>query len=131
AVEQGELSKEDIENACRRVLRQKLDLGLFDDKRYPDLRRLPEIVGCAEHRAPLTQAALESIVLLKNDNRAGEAVLPLTLAPGAKIAVVGPNADDTIAQLGDWSFGSGQAQLSTEGHSRDTVVTVLDGLRSR
>jgi beta-glucosidase len=48
-----------------------------------------------------------------------------------KIALLGPNADDTLAQLGDWSFGSGQAGLKTGGHPRELVTTVLDGLRSR
>jgi beta-glucosidase len=47
------------------------------------------------------------------------------------LALLGPNADDILAQLGDWSFGSGQAGLSTAGHPRHLVSTVRDGVRER
>ena len=129
-VRQGALDRGEIEEACQRVLRQKFELGLFDHKRYPPIERVPELVGSAEHRAPALRAARESLVLLKNAERGGTPVLPLG-AGVRKLAVVGPNADDTLAQLGDWSFGSGQAGLETEGHPRELVCTVLDGVRAR
>jgi beta-glucosidase len=126
----GNIDRDDIEAACRRILRAKLELGLFDHKRFPPLDRAPEIVGSAEHREPLLRAALDSLVLLENRTRDGVPVLPF--GPTVRrIAVLGPNADDPIAQLGDWSFGSGQAGLASGGHPRDRVVTVLDGLRER
>jgi beta-glucosidase len=136
-VQAGKVSVEDVDLACSRILRHKFELGLFDDKRYPPLERAAEIVGCAEHRAPLLRAALESIVLLKNDpapaTAADGAATPLLpLGPGIRrIAVLGPNADDTLSQLGDWSFGSGQAMVSIGGHPRHLVSTVLDGVKEQ
>ena len=126
----GNIERADIEGACRNVLRQKLELGLFDHKRYPPLDRAPEVVGCDEHREPLLRAAVESLVLLKNTHVRGVPLLPLARTV-ERIAVLGPNADDTRAQLGDWSFGSGQAGLDTDSHPRRLVTTVLDGLRDR
>ncbi|MBN2194545.1 MAG: glycoside hydrolase family 3 C-terminal domain-containing protein [Polyangiaceae bacterium] len=126
----GSIDRGDIEAACRRILAEKLALGLFDHKRYPDLERAPEVVGSMAHREPLLRAALDSLVLLKNVERDGAPLLPFG-AGVRRMAVLGPNADDTLAQLGDWSFGSGQASLSTEGHPRELVTTVLDGLRDR
>lgn len=131
-IAKGALDKEDVELACRRVLSHKFELGIFDHKRYPALSRAPEIVGCPAHREPLLRAALESIVLLKNEKPAGgnKPILPLS-SNVRHIALLGPNADDTLAQLGDWSFGSGQAGLNTEGHPRHLVSTVRDGVREK
>ena len=128
----GKLAKEDVELACRRVLSHKLELGLFDHKRYPPLHRVPEIVGCPEHREPLLRAALESVVLLKNEKPAHgrHRILPLS-SNIRHLALLGPNADDRLAQLGDWSFGSGQASLNTGGHPHHLVSTVLDGVREK
>ncbi len=132
-VSAGTLDGEDIDRSCRRVLLQKFELGLFDHKRYPDLDKAHEIVGCAAHRSPLLEAAEQSLVLLKNDTpRGGRGpLLPLTSHQIRHIAVLGPNADDPLAQLGDWSSGSGQATFETGGHPRDSVVTVLDGIQRR
>jgi beta-glucosidase len=128
----GGLAKEDVELACRRVLSHKFELGLFDHKRYPPMHLVPEIVGCAEHREPLLRAALESIVLLKNEKPAGSNKRILPLSSNLRhLALLGPNADDTLAQLGDWSFGSGQASLNTGGHPRHLVSTVRDGVREK
>jgi beta-glucosidase len=126
----GKLSEADIDLACRRVLLQKFELGLFDHKRFPEFERRHEVVGCDAHRAPLLASALESIVLLKNGERGGTPSLPLG-GGLRRIAVLGPNADDIVTQLGDWSFGSGQASLATNGHPRHLVRTVLDGVRDR
>jgi beta-glucosidase len=128
----GKLAKEDIEVACRRVLSHKFELGLFDHKRFPPIHLVPEIVGSAEHREPLLRAALESIVLLKNEKPAGSRHKVLPLSSNIRhLALLGPNADDTLAQLGDWSFGSGQASLNTGGHPRHLVSTVRDGVREK
>jgi beta-glucosidase len=123
AVESGKLDPELITNACRRILTLKFKLGLFDDKRYPDVERQPQVIGASEHRQAAYQAACESIVLLKN-----EGILPLNDSP-KQIGVIGPNADDIMAQLGDWSNGTGQVQMGSKGHPRDTVVTLLDGMK--
>lgn len=129
-VARGTLERADIDKACERILRYKFLLGLFDQKRYPAMHRVSEVVGCAEHRQALLDAALESIVLLKNRAIGGVPTLPLASSV-RRIAVLGPNADDRLAQLGDWSFGSGQAGLVSGEHPRMSVVTVLDGIRAR
>ncbi|MBU4335774.1 MAG: glycoside hydrolase family 3 C-terminal domain-containing protein, partial [Actinobacteria bacterium] len=51
--------------------------------------------------------------------------------PARTVAVVGPNADDPHAQLGDWAGASGQVNWMPDGHPRELVSTVLDGLRAR
>ena len=129
-VRAGQLDVADIERACRRVLRHKFELGLFDHKRYPAFDHAATVVGCAEHRATLLPAALQSIVLLKNGPAGTGRLLPL--GPQLKrIAVLGPNADDPRVQLGDWSLGSGQVCGTEADHPRHLVTTILDGIRAR
>ncbi|MEA3347380.1 MAG: glycoside hydrolase family 3 N-terminal domain-containing protein, partial [Candidatus Auribacterota bacterium] len=131
AVEEGLLDEEIINESCRRILRIKFDLGLFDkdkNKCYPDLDKIDKVVGCAEHMEVSRKAGEQSIVLLKNDG-----ILPLDEQKVKKIAVLGPNADDIMAQLGDWSRGCGNAadDPNAEMHPREQLSSVLDGVRSR
>ena len=65
-------------------------------------------------------------MLLENDG-----LLPLSSDAPLKIAVVGPNADDAQNQLGDWAGKSGQADWLPDGHPREQITTVLDGLRAQ
>jgi beta-glucosidase len=132
-VRNGELSIEKVNDACRRILWLKFELGLFDEKRYLDLSAGPEIIGCQAHRRFAQETAAHSMVLLKNQDD----LLPLS-ENLSRIAVIGPNADDAIAQLGDWTFpnvidhvysGNGRAYLDEI--SREGVITVLQGVRDR
>jgi beta-glucosidase len=125
-VRQDKLDVAHIDEACRRILRLKFAMGLFDENRYADLHAGEALIGCVEHRKLALESAYQSIVLLKNE---GE-LLPL---PGAvqRIAVIGPNADDIQAQLGDWVSWSGQLGEAALARERASVVTVLDGLRAR
>ncbi|MBN1888741.1 MAG: glycoside hydrolase family 3 C-terminal domain-containing protein [Thermoflexales bacterium] len=126
AVKDGQIDMADVDEAVKNVLRLKFRLGLFDDKRYPDLQKGQEIVGCAGHRQLALESAYQSIVLLKNVDD----LLPLK--NGLKrIAVIGPNADDIQAQLGDWVLFSGQLGDVALARARETVVSVLDGIRAR
>ncbi len=124
AVHSGLLEEADLDAAVSRVLRLKFAMGLFDGRRCPDLRRAQEVVACREHRAFAFEVACRSVVLLKND----PLVLPLR-AGVRRIAVVGPNADDPGAQLGDWSLGASRTARGS--HPREGIVTVLDGVRER
>ena len=126
ALKKGRLDPELVTQACRRILTLKFRLGLFDDRRYPDFGRQPLVIGAEEHRQAALQAARESLVLLKNDDE----ILPLDETP-RKIAVIGPNADDMMAQLGDWSLGTGQIRIKESSHPRECVVTLLDGLKQQ
>jgi beta-glucosidase len=113
-VTSGHVPESAIDAAVANILRVKLRLGLFENA-YTEATRLP---GIASDTALQTarQAALESIVLLKNDRQA----LPLDPAALDSLAVIGPLADDAYEQLGTWVF-DGDPSLS---------VTPLEGIRS-
>ncbi len=139
AVAQGLLAEADIDAAVRRILRLKYELGLFEDPRPPaDAARRAEVIGSATHAAVNLEVARRSLVLLRNDG-----TLPLegglavgsqgraqAVGPARTIAVIGPNADDPQAMLGDWAGDSGQINWMPDGHPREMVQTVLDGFRS-
>ncbi|WP_158846003.1 beta-xylosidase/alpha-l-arabinosidase [Saccharothrix deserti] len=98
AVERGDVDEALVDRALRRVLRQKVELGLLD----PDWSALPENLDGLKLDSPhardvALRLARESVVLLANDG-----VLPLR--PDLRLAVVGPLADDPMAMLGCYSF---------------------------
>lgn len=142
AVADGLLDESQLDAAVARILTVKFELGLFEDPRRPDPARQAEVIGSAAHQEINLQVTRKSLVLLRNSG-----VLPLggDLVAGADgratgpagdpeprtIAVVGPNADDVDAQLGDWAGRSGQVDwMREEGHPREMTETVLDGLRA-
>jgi beta-glucosidase len=119
-VDSGEVSLAVIDDAVRRILTVKTVLGLFE-RPYVEVPRAtaaptpqPPEPESEAHRSLARAIARESIVLLKNDRR----VLPLSLDIKS-IAVIGPQADDPLDQLGCWSF-DGDASMS---------VTALGALR--
>ncbi len=116
---EGSLDETLIDEAVRRVLTLKFHLGLFDHKRHPELERAPGVLACDVHRKAALDAAYQSMVLLKNDRD----ILPFKAV--RRIAVVGQNADDPSAQLGDWVGENERAQ------PRENIVTILDGIRAR
>lgn len=92
----GNVSRKTIDEAVERILNVKAKLGLFDDPyMYCDRARERKIVGSPENLAVAKEAALKSMVLLKND-----AVLPLKR--GEKIAVIGELAASKRDLLGSW-----------------------------
>jgi beta-glucosidase len=129
-VKEGVIEEKYIDEACKRILLVKFKLGLFDEKRYPDIQNNKMYIGCAEHKEAAYRSALESLVLLKNNNN----TLPLSNEI-KRIAVIGPSADDVQAQLGDWSFGPRYhpEKPTIEYNEYDTgpIVTILDGIRKR
>jgi beta-glucosidase len=126
AVAEGLLAESEIDAVVRRILSLKFRLGLFENPRRPDRARQAQVIACAEHRAVNLRAARESLVLLANDG-----ILPLDAARLRTVAVVGPNADDDLAQLGDWSLGSPQYPPENGKHPRACTTTLLDGIRDR
>jgi beta-glucosidase len=125
AIQRGLLTEAEIDRVVRRILRLKFELGLFENPRAPDFDAQRRVIGCAEHREVALRAARDCMVLLKN-----ESILPLDPAPKRRIALVGPNADDDLAQLGDWSLGASQYPPEAGKHPRECTVTLLDGLRA-
>ncbi|MEQ9299515.1 MAG: beta-glucosidase BglX [Cyclobacteriaceae bacterium] len=98
SVEDGSLSIEHIDRACRTILKAKYELGLFDDPyRYCDSSRSANEVFTSENRAEARSVAAQSFVLLKNEND----ILPLKKS--GKIALIGPMADNVENMPGTWS----------------------------
>lgn len=126
AVREGLLVEAEIDAVVRRILALKFRMGLFENPRRPNRKEQARVIACAEHRELNLRAARESIVLLKNDG-----TLPLSPEKMHKIAIIGPNADDALAQLGDWSLGSSQHPPSAGKQPRECTVTLLDGIRAR
>ncbi|MEU8910336.1 glycoside hydrolase family 3 N-terminal domain-containing protein [Streptomyces mirabilis] len=113
----GRIPQSRIDDANRRVLTKKFQLGLFD-RPFTD-RSYTATVGSAAHRNLARQAVRESQVLLKNDG----GILPLPKS--AKLFVAGKSADDIGNQSGGWTVGwQGRSGPVTDG------TTVLQGIRA-
>lgn len=125
AVRTGRLAESEIDAPCARLLALKFRMGLFENPRRPDLQRAAFETRRPEHRAVNLEAARQSLVLLQNNG-----LLPLDPAKLKSIALVGPNADDDLQQLGDWSLGASQHPASAGKHPREKTTTILDGLRA-
>ena len=124
AVHSGRLAESEIEAPCARLLALKFRMGLFENPRRPDLNRAASEVSRPDHCAINLAAARQSLILLQNDG-----LLPLDPAKVKSIAVIGPNADDDLQQLGDWSLGSPQHPPKAGKQPREKTTTVLDGIR--
>ena len=97
AVENGKVPQDRIDDAVRRILRQKFRLGLFENPYPPEA--FIDSIGAQQHRDVARQAVRESLVLLKNEKK----LLPLSPDYG-KIVVVGPHADNAGLQSGGWTI---------------------------
>lgn len=124
AVKTGLLDESLIDAAVARILALKFRLGLFEDPRLPDQKRIDAVIGSEEHQQLNLEVAREAVALLKNDGS-----LPFNVAGAKRIAVVGPLADDAQTQLGDWAGSSGQINWMPDGHLREMITTVLDGFK--
>ena len=114
-VEEGGLSEEVIDNRVRDILRVKFLVGLFDEPYQTDLEGADKEVEKKENLEVALQSSRESLVLLKNEQN----TLPLNLSEIKKIAVCGPNADES-------SYA-----LSHYGPLAVDVVTVLQGIKNK
>jgi beta-xylosidase len=134
-VESGTVSEELVDRALRRVLLQKIELGMLDpgwsavplaltdlDLDDPVALRGTVELDTAENRELAQEIAERAVVLLRNDG-----TLPLT-AP-RRIAVLGPNADDPYAVLGCYSFPSHVGVHHPEVPVGIELPTLLDALR--
>ncbi|MFG3172678.1 glycoside hydrolase family 3 N-terminal domain-containing protein [Streptomyces sp. NPDC048200] len=123
AVREGGTPEALIDRAARRVLLQKCELGLLDEDWRPEPAG-PVDLDSTANRDLAGRLAQASVVLL--DNPAG--VLPL--APGIRVAVVGPRAADPLAMLGCYSFPSHVLTHHPDVPAGIDIPTVLDSLRS-
>ena len=115
AVRRGDISEKQMDVSLRRLLVARFQLGDFDKDELVEWTRIPSsVIACQAHKDLALQAAREGTVLLKNNG-----VLPIvnSKSVNSKLVVMGPNANDSIMQWGNYS-----------GYATKTV-TVLDGLR--
>ena len=115
ALQRGEITARQIDDAVRPILEMKIRLGLFENP-FVDEARSKQILATPEHRVASRIAAERSTVLLRNEGN----LLPLSKTTYKKIAVIGPLADSPIDTIGSWTF---QFDLPE-------TVTVLAGLRN-
>ncbi len=115
SLQEGKITQQQIDAACRRILEAKYKLGLFTD---PYLRmdegRASKIILSDDNRKAAREIAEHCFVLLKNDNQA------LPLKKSGTIALVGPLANSQTNMLGTWSV-AGDPKKS---------ITVLDGIKN-
>ena len=115
SVEEGKVTENDINQACRRVLEAKYKLGLFDDPyRYINTTRMEKEILSQANQDAARKIAASSVVLLKNDKQ----ILPLKKS--GKIALIGPLADSKADMLGTWAMGG----------DVEKAVSLLEGLKN-
>ncbi len=114
-IKKGVVKEATIDDAVRRILRVKFELGLFDDPyKYCDVENEKNAIGNSAHREAVLDMAKKSIVLLKNETQ----LLPLK-KKGQKIALIGALAADNNSPLGSWRIAS----------DNNSAVSVLDGMK--
>jgi beta-glucosidase len=115
-LDEGRIDIAAIDNAVSSILRTKFKLGLFESA-LTDPAKLPPVAS-ERGLEVARQAALQSVVMLKNDHQ----VLPLSADKLASVAVIGPLADAPYQQLGTWIF-DGDVELSiTPMHAIHSLV---------
>lgn len=115
SLQEGKVSMATIDNAVRKILNAKYDLGLFHDPyKYCDINRAKTDIFTEEHKAVARKIASESFVLLKNENQ----LLPLKKK--GTIAVIGPLADAKENMAGTWSVATKQ----------ENSIALLKGLQN-
>lgn len=114
-VKSGKVKEALVDDAVRRILRVKFDLGLFDNPyKYCDEKREKATLNSKANNEAVLDMAKKSIVLLKNDNQ----LLPLKKS-GQKIALIGALANDKNSPLGSWRVASDD----------NTAISVLEGMQ--
>lgn len=120
-VKEGKVSIDLINDAVKRILRKKYELGLFDDPyRYSDEKRAEKALSNPENRKAALEVAQKSIVLLKNDNQ----TLPISKSVKT-IAFIGPMVKEYKANMGFWSV-----ELPDVNYDK-WVVSQWDGLQNK
>lgn len=121
AVEKGQISEERINDAIRRILTVKKDMGLFEDPYMDKVSHEVNELGSEFYRNLAKQLVEKSLVLLRNDNN----LLPIK--SGQKIYVTGPAANDMGLQCGGWGL-TWQGVRDNEEGKVTSGTTILEGL---
>ncbi|WP_264552376.1 glycoside hydrolase family 3 N-terminal domain-containing protein [Flavobacterium sp. N2038] len=120
-VKEGRVSVDLVDDAVRRILRKKFELGLFDDPyKYSDEKRAEKALNNPENRKAALEMAEKSIVLLKNENQT------LPISKNVKtIAFIGPMVKEYKANMGFWSV-----ELPEVNYDK-WIVSQWDGLQNK
>ncbi|SDB27182.1 beta-glucosidase [Flavobacteriaceae bacterium MAR_2010_188] len=114
SLDEGKITMAQIDEAVKRILTSKYELGLFDDPyKYCDSDRAKSEIFTESNREFATKVSTESMVLLKNENQT------LPLKKTGKIALIGPLGDTPVNMAGTWSVATVQ----------DRSISVLAGLK--
>jgi len=120
-VKDGKVSIDLIDDAVKRILRKKYELGLFENPyKYSDDKRAEKALNNPENRKAALEVAEKSIVLLKNENQ----TLPLSKSVKT-IAFIGPMVKEYKANMGFWSV-----ELPDVDYDK-WVVSQWDGLQNK
>lgn len=125
-VGEGKVPVATIDDAVRRVLRKKFEMGLFEDPfRFCDTAREQRVWSNPTHRVVAREIARKSIVLLKNESPKGSStpLLPLQKTSNKKIALIGPFIKAVGEHNGFWSYSWPDDSLR--------MVTIWQGLQSK
>lgn len=115
-VKEGEVKESILDDAVRRILRVKFELGLFDDPyKYCNAEREKNVIGNLKHQKAVLDIAKKSIVLLKNTNN----ILPLK-KQDQHIVLIGALAADKNSSLGSWRIAS----------EDNSAISVLEGMQA-
>lgn len=115
SLDEGKVSIEEIDEACRLVLKAKYKLGLFDDPyRYCDEERAKGNILTPAHLAKARETAAKSFVLLKNDKQT------LPLKKNGTVALIGPLANTGPNMPGTWSVSA----------DLENTPSLLEGMRA-
>ena len=106
AVGNGDITEERIDDAVRRIIQVKKDVGVIEDPFGEKMETVQKQTGSKEYREVAERAVEESLVLIKNQ----DAILPLK--EDTKIFIMGPAADDDVAQCGGWTMDWNESGLS-------------------
>ena len=110
-VEDGKITLKELDDAVKRILKLKFELGLFESPYIDEKKTGKKVRNKAGEKIALDMAR-EGIVLLKNEDN----ILPLN--ENQNICLIGPNADNVYNQLGDY----------TAFQNRKNIVTIKDGM---
>ena len=118
-VKEGKVDIQLVDDAVRRILTKKYELGLFDDPyRFINEKREKEQANNPEHRKFAREIGAKSIVLLKNQTQ----LLPLSKTT-KKVAIIGPFAKATVENHGFWSIAFPD--------DSQRIVTQFDGIKAQ
>lgn len=112
-VNEGKLSEERVNYACRKILEAKFRLGLFENP-FIDLNKIKDAVFVKSHQETSLEQARKGIVLQKNNG-----ILPLKKGSGKTIFITGPNANNQTT-LGDW----------VKPQPEENVITIYEGIKA-